>query len=81
MAEATFDDALDWLAKRAGQSVCIEVGIRDPSLADASFFPLAMHATLGPIQLGEDRGHGGRGLAWLPFSGTDRTASISTQHG
>lgn len=68
VAEPTFDDALDWIAAREGDSVYIEVGIEDPTLADASFYPIALHATLQKVQLGEDTGHGGRGLAYLPFS-------------
>lgn len=71
MAEAAFDEALDWLAARAGKEVYVEVGIRDPTLKDADFYPLAMHVTLGKVGLGEDTGHE-RGLAWLPFSGGDR---------
>jgi len=65
----SFDDALDWIAAREGQSVYVEVGIGDPTLTDAAFFPIALHVTLGKVALGEDTGHDARGLAVLPFSG------------
>ncbi len=71
MPAQSFDDALDWLASREGKQVYVEIGMRDPTLPDADFAPLAMHVTLGKFGLGEDTGHD-RGLAWLPFSGGDR---------
>lgn len=71
MSETTFDDARDWLAAREGKSVYVEIGMDDPTKDDYSYFPLAMHVTLGKVGLGEDQGHE-RGLAWLPFSGGDR---------
>lgn len=72
MDQPSFDDALDWIAAREGESVYLEVGIADPTLPDSSFYPVAQHATLGKVRLGEDVGHDGRGLAVLPFSGGER---------
>ena len=51
MSEATFDDLLQWLQEREGESVYLEVGTDAPDaehLADA--FPVAMHVTIEGIQ-------------------------------
>lgn len=53
----------------------MEVGIDDPTLEDAVFYPVAQHIEPLRIKLGEDTGHDNRGLAVVPFrgvSGRDR---------
>jgi hypothetical protein len=50
MAEATFDELLQWLQEHDGQSVYLEVGTDAPdTVHPASAFPLAMHVTLEGI--------------------------------
>lgn len=51
MAEMSFDDAVEWLSKKEGQSVYVEIGTKDPTVEiDAVTAPLAMHVTLGGIE-------------------------------
>jgi hypothetical protein len=63
MSEPTYDDALEWLSQRAGREVYIEIGMADPQLPEAQFFPVKFHTTLGSVEIGEDMGHAGRGVA------------------
>lgn len=72
MENPTFSDVVDWLAEREGRSVYIEVGMRDPTLDNADFFPLAMHATLEAPKIGEDTGHDGRGLIYVKLRDGER---------
>lgn len=67
----TFSAALDWVGDRLGRSLYLEVGIKDPSLADASFFPVKQHVVLREIKIGEDIGHEGRVIASIPFGGNN----------
>jgi len=69
MPDATYDDAPEWLSQRAGRKVYIEVGMTDPDLADAQFFPVKFHTTLGFVEIGEDMGHESRGVASYPLGG------------
>jgi hypothetical protein len=48
---ASFSDALDWIAMREGDRVYIEIGVTDPTLDDADFYPIKLHATLGTLQV------------------------------
>jgi hypothetical protein len=72
MPEPTFSDVVDWLSEREGSSVYIEVGITDPTLDDADFYPLAIHGTLEAPRIGEDTGHEGRGIAYVKLKEGDR---------
>ena len=63
-----FDALVDWLAEREGKSVYIEAGINDPTLPDAHFYPVAVHATLDKLRIGDDIGHH-RGLVVVPLRG------------
>lgn len=51
MAEMSFDDAIEWLSGKAGESVYVEIGTKDPTVEiDAVTAPLAMHVTLAGIE-------------------------------
>src|SRR5262245_48139918 len=66
--ETTFSEVVDWLAKREGRSVYIEMGMRDPALDQPGYLHLlAIHTTLGKVGMGEDDGHGGRGTTVVPL--------------
>ena len=67
MADASFSDALNWLANRQDQRAYIEIGQADPHADNAADAPLArFHATLGRIEAPDDVMHA-RGVAWIPF--------------
>jgi hypothetical protein len=67
-----FSDVVDWIAEREGKSVYIEVGMNDPTLENAKFYPIAIHATLEAPNIGEDTGHGGRGLVYVKLKDGER---------
>lgn len=51
MAEMSFDDAIEWLSGKDGESVYVEIGTKDPTVEiDTVTVPLAMHVTLGAIE-------------------------------
>lgn len=51
MAEMSFDDAIEWLSGKEGESVYVEVGTKDPTVEiDAVTAPVAMHVTLGGVE-------------------------------
>jgi hypothetical protein len=54
MADASFEEAFDWLAARAGQNVWIEVGRKDPLIENADFVVLALHTTLQEVRMVND---------------------------
>lgn len=51
MAEATFDEFLEWLQERVGSRVYLEVGTKAPDLEfQADAFPVALHVVIKGIQ-------------------------------
>jgi hypothetical protein len=51
MAEMTFDQAVEWLSSKEGESVAAEVGSNDPTTdIDAMTIPLVIHVTLGGVE-------------------------------
>jgi hypothetical protein len=51
------DELLDWLGKRAGKRVYIEVGMHDPTMENATFHPVNLHTVLHEVVPGTDEGH------------------------
>lgn len=58
MADATFDEVVDWLADHQAQRVAVEVGCKDPRTEDADFGVLLVLTTLGAIDIVDDRERG-----------------------
>lgn len=51
MPDMTFDEAIEWLSSKEGESVAVEIGTKDPTIEiDAVTVPLVMHVTLGGIE-------------------------------
>lgn len=51
MPDMSFDEAVEWLSAKAGESVAVEIGSKDPTTdIDAMNIPLVMHVTLGGIE-------------------------------
>lgn len=47
----TFDEAVEWLSSKEGESVAIEIGTEDPTAdIEAMTIPLVMHVTLGGVE-------------------------------
>jgi hypothetical protein len=70
VAEPTFSEVVDWLSEREGKEVYIEVGTKDPTAATLTdYYPVAIHATLGNPQIGENADHEHRGIIYLPLVG------------
>jgi hypothetical protein len=66
MADATFKEVFNWLVDHKGQKVYIEVGCRDPAIAErADFAAIGLHTTLGDVRTVEDKTHGRRALRVL----------------
>ena len=73
MADATFQDAFDWLADRQGQTVVVKVDADDPTTSEVSdFVVLRLHTTLGHVRTTVDR-QTARGVLRIPIAEADRS--------
>ena len=51
MPDLSFDEAIEWLSSKEGESVAVEIGAKDPTAdIDAMTVPLVMHVTLGGVE-------------------------------
>jgi hypothetical protein len=51
MPDMSFDEAIEWLSNKEGESVAVEIGADDPTADnDAMTIPLVMHVTLGSVE-------------------------------
>jgi 3,4-dihydroxy-2-butanone 4-phosphate synthase len=57
MTDATFEEAFDWFAARAGQNVWIEVSRKDARNENADFVVLGLHTTLQEVRMVNDPEH------------------------
>jgi hypothetical protein len=72
MADATLEEAFDWLAARAGQNVWIEVGRKDPRNENADFVVLGLHTTLQEVRMVNDPERG-TGVLRVPIGDNPRS--------
>lgn len=84
----TYAEVIDWLSDHEGETVFMEVGLRDPTKDATDIIVVMAHdVTLGKAQIGENLDHEGRGITYLPFAGHERNrifidpAHVSTMRG